>query len=306
VLGGLLIFLGIDIIADWLWDGYFKMSRQDYVIMVLILLTVVFVGYLQGVGLGILGAAVLFTFNYSRIDTVKQTLTGATYHSHVDRPISHYRRLHEIGDRILIYRLNGVIFFGSASRLLNQALARLQDRDQTELSYLILDFHHVQAVDSSSILTFIRLNQLLHRQDVTLIFAEMSDHVHEVFKRSDFDLNDRGHFRHFAWLDEAAEWCENRILRESAATAFVPGTIKQQLQANFPDFKYFDDIVLYMDRISVEAGEVVAKQGDQASTLYWVEEGRLQARLEAAGVQHRVRTVTTGAIIGEIGVDHCG
>jgi SulP family sulfate permease len=302
VLGGLLIFLGIDVLTDWFWDGYFKMSKQDYVIMILILLTVAIVGYLQGVGLGILGAAVLFTFNYSRVDTVKQTLTGATYHSNVDRPITHYRRLHEIGGRLLIYRLNGVIFFGSASRLLDLVVARLEDQDQEELSYLILDFHHVQGVDSSSILSFIRLNQLLHRNDVTFIFAEMDETTHEVFNRSDFDLNDRSHFRHFAWLDEAVEWCENRLLRESAVTAFIPGTIKQQLELNFPEFKYFDDMVLYMERAHFAEGEVIAKQGDDASSLFWVEEGRLQARLEAAGVEHRVRTVTTGAIIGEIGL----
>ena len=40
ILGGVLMFLGISFLVDWLYDAWFKMPKQDYLIIVLILLVI--------------------------------------------------------------------------------------------------------------------------------------------------------------------------------------------------------------------------------------------------------------------------
>ena len=303
VIGGLLIFLGIDILVEWVYEGWFKMSHQDYVIIIMILLAVATIGYLEGVALGILAATVLFAYNYSRIEIVKQALTSKTYRSKVDRPLTHYRELQAAGESLTFYWLNGVIFFGSASSLLDKVVSRLQNNSLLPLQYLVLDFRHVLSVDSSAVLTFIRLNQLLQKQSATLIFSDLCRDIYNIFERSDFDLTDREQFRFFSGFDEAVEWCEEKLLRETSVTEVVfPDSLKGQLAISFPNFKHYDEILPYMERKNVAEGDTIATQGERSTSLYWVESGRLQALIELEESQYRVRIATAGAIMGEIGM----
>ena len=42
ILGGLLMFLGLSLLTDWVVDGWGRLSRGDYTVVILILLTVGF------------------------------------------------------------------------------------------------------------------------------------------------------------------------------------------------------------------------------------------------------------------------
>ena len=72
VLGGLLLFLGLAFLVEWLYDAWFKLSKADYAIVLLILITIDAVGVLEGVGVGLLLAVVLFVVSYSRISVAKR------------------------------------------------------------------------------------------------------------------------------------------------------------------------------------------------------------------------------------------
>jgi len=84
VLGGLLIFLGLSFLADWLYDGWNKLSRADYVIVVVIFLVMSLFGLLPGLGVGVALAAGLFIIQYSRVPVVRRTVSGRTYRSRVE------------------------------------------------------------------------------------------------------------------------------------------------------------------------------------------------------------------------------
>ncbi|MBN1565386.1 MAG: SLC26A/SulP transporter family protein [Anaerolineae bacterium] len=297
VLGGLLIFLGIAILTEWVYDSWCKMPRQDYVIMLVILGIITTEGYLQGVGFGLIAAAALFAFNYSRIGNIKQTLTGQTYQSKVNRPPMFQHELHTQGQRLMIYRLYGYIFFGSANNLLD----KITEQTDADLHFLVLDFQQVPSVDSSAILTFIRLHQLLRKRQTMLVLCGMSPTVHDVFARSDFDLADRKDFHLFAELDEAVEWCENQWLYQiTLAGTMLPLTMQSQLEALCGDCAEVEQIINYMERREVPAGMYLDRQGAPASDLYWVESGRLRAHIESDKTHQRLRIAQAGTVIGEI------
>src|SRR5262249_56478890 len=93
ICGGLLIFLGVVFLWEWVWEASRKLTRLDYVVVLFILAVVGAVGYTEGVATGIIAAVVLFVHNYSRVDVVSHALSGASLRSNVDRPMREIHRL---------------------------------------------------------------------------------------------------------------------------------------------------------------------------------------------------------------------
>src|ERR1043166_4511390 len=153
VLGGLLLFLGLGFLVEWLYDAWFKLPIADYAVVLLILGVIGMVGYLEGVGFGVLAAVFLFIHNYSRIGVITHALTGAEQQSNVDRPLTHQRMLRERGEQIYVLKLHGFIFFGTANTLLNDIRQRAENRKFAPLRFVLLDFRRVSGIDSSAVLS---------------------------------------------------------------------------------------------------------------------------------------------------------
>src|SRR5215471_15841944 len=85
VCGGLLFFLGLTFLWEWVYLAYKTLTRLDYFVVLLILGVVGFVGYPEGVGVGIVAAVVMFIHNYSRVEVVTHSYSGADLRSNVER-----------------------------------------------------------------------------------------------------------------------------------------------------------------------------------------------------------------------------
>ena len=120
VLSALLLYLGLNFLIEWLVDSYRRMPRSDYLIIVLIVVVVAWSSYIIAVGVGLLTAVALFALRYSRIDVVRMELSGVQHRSNVDRTREETEILHELRPAILILKLQGYIFFGTAHSLLHR------------------------------------------------------------------------------------------------------------------------------------------------------------------------------------------
>ncbi|MBW4519879.1 MAG: hypothetical protein KME16_09305 [Scytolyngbya sp. HA4215-MV1] len=67
VLGGLLLFLGLSLLLEWVYAAWFKLSRWDYLVVQLIWITSGLVGFLQGLAMGWLLALCLLLLSQYRI-----------------------------------------------------------------------------------------------------------------------------------------------------------------------------------------------------------------------------------------------
>lgn len=85
--GGVLLFLGLDFLATWLYDARARLSRSEHAIVVVTAVAMVAFGVLEGVALGGLLAMALFVVEYSRGTPIHRTLSGRTQRSNVDRRI---------------------------------------------------------------------------------------------------------------------------------------------------------------------------------------------------------------------------
>lgn len=297
--GGLLIYLSLTFLVEWLWDTHSRLPLADYLMMVSIFLVVILVGFLEGVALGIIAMIVLFVFNYSRIDITKHQLTGDVYHSNVDRSPKENTILAQQGVKIWVLRLQGYIFFGTSNNLLNIVRQRLRDTQQPPLSHLILDFHLVNGLDTSAIMDFVKLGQIATAQDFKIVFTALDDKYRVLLQRS--GLIDPAQFRYVEDMDHGMEWCEDDLLTAVNRTAQF--TIEDQFDSRSIR-RTFDMTRLmgYLKRLQTNIDDRLIREGDSPDSIYIVESGRLDIVMQGQdGHEIRLRTISAGAIIGEVG-----
>ncbi|MGH2678062.1 MAG: SulP family inorganic anion transporter [Actinomycetota bacterium] len=302
VLGGLVVFLGLSFLVEWLYDGWFRLARRDYVVVVLIVLAVAVLGFLPGVAVGLVLAIVLFVVDYSRTDVVRDELTATQYRSNVDRSPQHMEVLRSEGDRIRILRLHGFVFFGTANTLLERIRRLVKDVEGAPLRFLVIDFQRVIGVDTSAGLAFAQAHALAQARGFALVFAGLSPRTRLHLERAGFHERDLPNLKTFSDLDHASEWCEDRLLEEHGVEPAVPpGPFAAQLRDGLGLSVEPGRLMPYLEPVEVGEGEEVIRQGDRADDLYFLERGRLTTVFHgASGETVRLRTMGPGTVVGEV------
>ncbi len=314
ILVGIPLLLGVEFFYDWLYRAWFKFSRSDYCIILLIVLVTATVGYLQGIGVGLLSAIVLFVINYSQLAVTKRVSSGAYYHSNVLRTPEEIAILEAEGEQIYVLELQGVIFFGTANKLLNQIrdiiscteAQRISDKTVDPVRFVILDFRLVNGLDASAVLSFAKLKQLAAQEHVHLLFTNLSDSAAQRLEQGDC-LDEADLCHRFVDVDRALEWCEQQILQahhlEQLEFALPDKALRRSLKAAFFDPAQVDRLMSYLEICPLAENEYLFCQGDPFNGLYFVGSGQVSVVLELGnGQTKRIRTYTIGNTIGEMGL----
>ena len=305
ILGGVLLFMGLSFLVEWVIDARTRLPRIDYLLVLMILVAIASIGFLEGIAVGVLIAVVMFVVSYSQIDAVKHSLSGATYHSKVERPLAHRQALQERGGEIFILRLQGFIFFGTAQKLLDQIKERLENPDQPRLRYVVLDFRQVVLLDSSAVFSITRMKQLAEAQHIHLVWTNLSATIQRQLERGGLVEEADDCFIILPTLDHGLEWCENQILAEYGVTDLtgVIEKIERQIKRAIPDLKDVNKLMQYLERMEVEKGDYIMHQGDQPDEMYFIEAGLVSAQLELPdGIIMRLRSMRGGTTVGEMGM----
>ena len=125
VIGGLLIFFGLGMLYDWLFDLHKRLHWADSAVVLLIFLTIALFGFVVGVVVGLATTTALLIIRLARTDVVEAEFTGLDTHSIRIRSVPESAILLDRGERIRVYRLRGYVFFGSAHFLLNRIRRQL-------------------------------------------------------------------------------------------------------------------------------------------------------------------------------------
>lgn len=305
VLGGILLFMGLSFLVEWVVDARPRLPRIDYLLVWMILIAIATIGFLEGIAVGVLAAVVMFVVSYSRINAVKHTLSGISYHSKVERPLVHRQMLQERGGEILILRLQGFIFFGTAQKLLDRIKERLNDRQQPRLHFVILDFRQVVLLDSSAVFSITRMKQLAESQDIHMVWTNLSAAIERLLEKGGLvDAKDES-FIILPTLDHGLEWCENRVLATEGITDLTGffEKFEKQLERVIPDLEDATRLVKYLEQMDVEKGDYLMRQGEEPKEMYFVEAGLVSAQLELPdGKIMRLRSMRGGTTVGEMGM----
>ncbi|HEU4355678.1 MAG TPA: cyclic nucleotide-binding domain-containing protein [Actinomycetota bacterium] len=291
IAGGVLAFLGLASIVEWVWDRRRVLPPLEYGVVLLILVAIVVRGFLPGVVLGLVLAVVLFAISYGRIDLVREVAFGDTYHSNVDRPPAERARLRALADRIQILRVSGFLFFGSTSGLLERVREGVQ---RSSLSFVVIDLRRVTGVDSSAVATLAKMLRLAQTHGFQVVLTGASGPVRAGLERGGVRETE-GIVRFAPDLDRGLQWCEDALLGTAAETA-----VETDLdgQGGLPP-----GVVPYLERISVPAGAVLIRQDEPPGDVYVLASGRLAVQtLTAEGTRIRLGTLRPGVVVGEVGL----
>ena len=300
---GLLMFFGLQFMKEWLFDSWSKLPRQDYIIIVIIALVTALFGLLAGITVGIIVAISFFVLEYSRMDVIKQEFSGRNHRSNLDRSFAQNQLLQNAGERIWIVRLQGYIFFGSAYRFYEHLKSRVTAASGDRLNYIILDFKSVRGLDVSTIVDFQKLKRLTDGKGIELLVSNAAPQLQPMLVDAGIVEARRDKPALFDDLDHALESCENMLLREAHLLDAERVTFEQQLaQHTIIRAQDASAAAAFLERMETKVGDTIFNQGDESDSLYFIESGRVDVLLrDEAGHALRLRSMTAGAVIGEVG-----
>ena len=292
IVGGVLVFLGLAFLVEWVWDKRRVLPPLEYAVVLAILAGIIIWGFLIGVVIGLVLAVVLFAVSYGRIELVREVSFGETYHSNVDRPASERAELRGLTDRVQILRVSGFVFFGSTNRLLEKVRHRVEEAPPR---FLVIDLWRVTGVDSSAVVSFVKVLSLAEAHGFEVIFTGASDPVRAQLARGGVEET-RGLAVFEPDLDRGLQRCEDALLSSPSldeAKAAHPA-------ASGPD-GLTPGLAAHLERVSVPAGMVLLHQNEPPGDIYVLESGRLAVETSTYdGPRLRLRTLRPGVVVGEV------
>ncbi|MDQ4107417.1 MAG: cyclic nucleotide-binding domain-containing protein, partial [Actinomycetota bacterium] len=217
---------------------------------------------------------------------------GETYRSNVDRPQTERAELRALSDRVQILRVSGFVFFGSANRLLERIRRRI---GSTPPRFVVIDLRRVTGVDSSAVVSFVKVVRLAEAAGSEIVFTAASDAVRAQLARGGVD-EVPGLVSFEPDLDRGLQHCEDALLSAPDLTeapgehpaAAGPGGLPPGLAA-------------HLERVSLPAGTVLLHQDEPPGDVYVLESGRLGVEtVTPDGTRIRLRTLRPGVVVGEV------
>jgi SulP family sulfate permease len=286
IVGGVLVFLGLAFIAEWVWDKRRTLPVLEYAVVWAILATVIgTTQFLPGVVVGIVLAVLLFAIDYGRIELVRALEFGDAYHSNVDRPPSERAAIRSQAERVLVLRVHGFVFFGTASGLLERIRSRLEAGG---LRYLVIDLRRVTGLDASAVVAFGKIARAAETHGFEVVLAGASETVRAHLERGGIAARD-GVVRLEPDLDRGLQVCEEGLLAGVAP-------VDDAVAAGMPP-----GLAPHLERVELPAGAALLRQGEESGDVFVLESGRLGVELTTAeGTRMRMRTIRPGVVVGEI------
>lgn len=303
VTSGLIIYLGADLLRDWLVDTRKRYSNAEWIIVLAIVVVVAFAGFAPALIAGLVIGVALFVFTYARVPVVRRVLTLDRMHSSRERDPQQAALLRTAGAAVAVFELQGFLFFGTAERLRTQLKERLADPNAAQLRRLILDFGHVSGVDSAALVLIERIATMTEERGIELVLSRAGAMVSEALERTVPHVLTATHVRRTATLDEAVEAAEEMLL--GAPVHSVPPT---EMAARYAmPIGDAGRLATFFASVPVErvpAGTKVLVEGTPADGLVLLEEGVVTVRRQIGHGRpsQRLRAMGAGSILGDIGL----
>ena len=272
----------------------------DLLVIVLVTLVSVFASLVTAVIIGVLISVFSFLFRMSQ-SVIRRSLRGDVLRSRKTREPRLMQLLAEQGQRIVLFELEGAVFFGTAEKLVH----RIEKAVSDGATAVIVDFKRVTDIDSTGVRFLVQANDNLVKQGKFLLLSSVDEHG-----RMGQFLRDMGAIaaltknRVFVDNDQALEWAEDRIILAEL------GDIESGAEFPFAQLDIFSgmsaselEIVKAMLSRRVYArDEIVFREGDPGQQLFVIAKGEASVRIRPLGAMRDIRLVTfsPGTVFGEV------
>jgi SulP family sulfate permease len=298
VLGGLLIYLGADLLHKWIVASRRRLSVVEYLSLLAIILIIVQWGFVAGVLIGVVIGCTTFALSAARIDSIKYGFDGSEYRSSLDRSRDDQAMLAAHGGEIQGLNLQSYLFFGSANRLYQHVKALLAAHP--ECRFLVFDFKLVTGIDSSAAYSFAQIKRSAEERGVKLVLVHLPPAAEKALRSSEFISKE---VSIIAELDHALEWCENEIIAQHHGLEREQASLRDWFTQILGTEHDATQLIRRCQRIEVDAGETIVSAGEAADSMHFILDGRVGIMIPAdEGRTTRVRSLGRYTTIGEMGL----
>ena len=298
VLGGLLIYLGADMLHRWIVESRKRLTVTEYLSLLAIIVIIVQWGFLPGVLIGLIIGCATFALSASRIDSIKFHFDGSEYRSSLDRSRDDQAVLSAHGGAIQGLNLQSYLFFGSANRLSQHVKTLLQRHP--ECRYLLFDFKLVTGIDSSAAYSFTQIKRAADERGVQLVLVHLAASAEKALRSSGFLAGD---VRVVPELDRALEWCENEIIAQHQGRAQEEASLHDWFTRMLGNKHDASELMNRCERLEVAEGDVIVSAGAAADSMHFILDGRVGVMIPGEGGRlMRVRSLGRYTTMGEMGL----
>ncbi|MGH6661140.1 MAG: SulP family inorganic anion transporter [Rhodospirillales bacterium] len=296
VLASLIFMVAFQFLYDWMVVACRSMGTSDRLTVWAIFAVIVMIGFIPGITLGIMLTSLMFIVRYSKMGIVRSAFSLAQVGSTVDRSPVETKIIGRFGNEVKVFNLRGFVFFGSASLFFETI--KIMCQTEPGYRYVIFDFKSVLGIDSTATQVFSKIINFLESQGIEPIFCGMNAAVAEAFQVSNVVTGDE--FLVLSDLDLALRSTEEILLDNRLHRAHALN-IHDILVEIIKDKEKAALLVGIMDRLELKRGDYLFRQGDTDSSLYVIESGSIEVRLEKLdGSAIRLREFRPGTVVGEM------
>ena len=272
----------------------------DLFVIVLVTLVAVFASLVTAVAIGMLVSVFSFLFRMSK-SVIRRSMHGDVLRSRKTREPRLMQLLAEQGQRIVVFELEGAVFFGTAEKLIHQIEKAVKDG----ASLVIVDFKRVTDIDSTGVRFLVQVNDALTKQGRFLLLSSVDEH-----SRLGHFLRDMGAIaaltrgRVFVDIDQALEWAEDHLILAELGDVELGGEFPFGQLDIFAGLSESELGVVknMLSRQVYARGETVFREGDPGQQLFVIAKGEASVRIHPPGSTRDIRLVTfsPGTVFGEV------
>jgi len=307
-LAAILIVIGWRMIDRRSLEFFFTPStRFDFLVILSVILVAIFGNLIAASGVGVALAILLFIREQTRSSVVRNRIEGQEILSKRVGATKDPELLEREGSEMVVFELQGSLFFGTASQL----QAALEPETATR-KYVILSMRRVQSLDVTATHVLEQIKDRLEENNAYLVFCDIPKGLPSGLKMKRF-LKETGVVRPtnkafaFRQLDDALEWVEAHAL-EPAAQA---GAAALDLR-DMPAFAGCSEEALAAVEASVEvraikSGKKLCKAGSAGEELFLIRRGMVKITLPIGKKEsYHLATSGPGDSVGAMGFLNAG
>jgi SulP family sulfate permease len=305
VLAGLLVVLSFQIIDTYSFGLIRKKTAlKDLGVIALVTTITVVIDLMTAVGIGLLITALLFFRELIGVPVFKKKYRCAAVRSKRVRSEPSEAILRKYGDRILVYELQGSLFFGTTDKLLTDVEQELKGTD-----YVLFDLKRVETIDITGAELIKRIcDEVKHRGArfmISSLHGEGEKRQRTIRFLSELGvLSAVGEENVFEDVDRALQWVESEIVE---AHRTHPSRKDETVPLNevelFRDLS-IDQVARLEEALKLKKfgkDEVIFREGDAGSALYIIGKGCVSILAAVGGeMNKRLTTFGDGLYFGEM------
>ena len=232
----------------------------------------------------------VYDMQFASDNIVRRSYFGGAVTSKRLRAARERKVLDAAGRRILVYELQGGLYFATAEQLLRRISA-----DAEEASFIVLDCHRISRADHSALMLLRDMSRSLAESGKRLLLAGLTDHIRTDWLALPGDDDRRSMC--FGNVDEALEYCENHLITEVDPGALAKDKLLPLIEMDILrklTAAQISRLEPYITQATYAAGDRIIRQGNTADRLYMLAAGSTAVNVGLSDSKRSTRRAAFG------------